>query len=249
MAVMGLMTVAGLTTGVGCTREKVFTIEPFAANAANKAVVPMPRQKDWWVERQRQVVERVKRGNVDLILIGDSITHGWDKQPELWNKHFAPRNAVNMGFSGDQTQQVLWRLEYGGLDGISPKLAMVMIGTNNSNRNDYTAEQIADGIVAICRTLRQRLPETKILLLAIFPRGEKPSAQREKNARASRLASRIADNKHLFYMDINDKFLEPDGTLSKEIMPDLLHPNERGYRIWIDAVEPEIEKLMGETAR
>ena len=121
-----------------------------------------------------------------------------------------------------------------------------MIGTNNSNGEDNTAEEIADGIKAICAEIQIKLPKTKILILAIFPRGAGPSPQREKNAKASELASRIADAKKIFYLDINDKFLEDDGTLPKEIMPDLLHPNKKGYIIWAEAMEPTIQKLMGE---
>jgi beta-glucosidase len=151
-----------------------------------------------------------------------------------------------MGFGGDRTEHVLWRLDHGEIDGISPKLAVLMIGTNNSNGDDYTAEEIADGIKAICCKLRQKLPKTKILILRIFPRGEQPSLQRDKNSTASRLASRIADGKMIHYLDINDNFLFKDGTLSKDIMPDLLHPNTRGYKIWAEAIEPVVAELMGE---
>jgi len=202
---------------------------------------------EWWARRHQQVLDRVAQGNVDLIYVGDSITHGWEGGGNaVWQQYYAPRNAVNMGFGGDRTQHVLWRLEHGEVDGISPKLAILMIGTNNSGGNDNTAEEIADGIKAICAEMRAKLPKTKILILAIFPRGEGPSPQREKNAKASELASKIADGKHIFYLDINDKFLGANQTLSKDIMPDLLHPNEKGYQIWAEAVEPTVKKLMGE---
>jgi beta-glucosidase len=201
----------------------------------------------WWMPRHEQVLERVAQGNVDLIYVGDSITHGFENTGKaVWDTYYAPRHAVNMGFSGDQTQHVLWRLEHGEIDGISPKLAILMIGTNNSNGNDFTAEEIADGIKAICAEIRAKLPKTKILMLAIFPRGAQPSAQREKNAKASELASQIADGKHIFYLNINKDFLEDDGTLSRSIMPDLLHPNDKGYEIWAEAIEPTVKKLMGE---
>ena len=151
-----------------------------------------------------------------------------------------------MGFSGDRTQHVLWRLEHGHLEGISPKLAVIMIGTNNSNGDDNTAEEIADGIIAICKKLRADCPKTKILILAIFPRGTEPSQQREKNDKASMLASKIADGKMIHYLDINDKFLTKDGFLSMKIMPDYLHPNEEGYKIWAEAIEPKVAELMGD---
>jgi lysophospholipase L1-like esterase len=219
----------------------VYKIEP----NANSAVTPIPRQDDWWIKRHQAIVEHDKQDNPQIIFIGDSITHGWEDQgKKVWQKYYAGRNAVNMGFGGDRTQNVLWRLENGEIEGISPKLAIVMIGTNNSNGNDNTAKEISEGIIAICRQLRHKLPHTKILILAIFPRGEKPSAQREKNAEASKLASTIADNKWIYYLDINDKFLAMDGTLSRNIMPDFLHPNEKGYVIWAEAMEPTINKLL-----
>ncbi len=217
-----------------------------AAEKKHSAVTPANRHS-WWTLRHNAVNERVKQGNVDLIFIGDSITHSWEGGgKELWAKYYAPRNAVNMGFSGDRTQHVLWRLKNGEIDGISPKAAVIMIGTNNSNGNDNTAEEIADGIIAICKKLRKELPKTKILLLAIFPRGPKPSPQREKNAKASELAGKIADGKMIHYLDIGPKLLEPDKSLSKEIMPDYLHPNAKGYKIWVEAIEPKLKDLMGE---
>ena len=121
-----------------------------------------------------------------------------------------------------------------------------MIGTNNSNGDDKTAEEIADGIIAICKVIREKCPKTKILILAIFPRGPEPSEQREKNEKASLLASKMADGKMIHYLDINDEFLTKDGFLSKKIMPDYLHPNEEGYRIWAEAMEPKVAELMGD---
>jgi len=151
-----------------------------------------------------------------------------------------------MGFSGDRTQHVLWRLDNGNIEGISPKVAVIMIGTNNSNGNDNTAEEIADGMIAICKKLRAKLPETKILLLAVFPRAEKPCPQREKIAKANKIASKSADGKMIHYLDIGPKFLQPDKSISKEIMPDYLHLTPKGYQIWAEAIEPTIVRLMGD---
>jgi lysophospholipase L1-like esterase len=220
-----------------------------AEEKQNSAVTPAHRHS-WWTLRNDAVNERVRQGNVDLLYIGDSITHGWEGEgKEYWDKYYAPRNAVNMGFSGDRTQHVLWRLDHGHLEGISPKLAVLMIGTNNSNGNDNTAEEIADGIIVICNKLRTKCPKTKILILAIFPRGPEPSDQREKNAKASLLASKIADGKMIHYQDINDKFLTKDGFLTNKIMPDYLHPNKEGYKIWAEAIEPKVAELMGEKSK
>ncbi|MDX9972440.1 MAG: DUF1080 domain-containing protein [FCB group bacterium] len=218
------------------------------AFAASTATVPVPRdQEEWWVQRHNAAVERIKQGNVDLLMIGDSITHGWEGAGKAtWDKYYGDRNAVNIGYSGDQTQHVLWRFENGELDGISPKLAVLMIGTNNFMAN--TAEEIGEGIQAVVAKLRQKLPTTKVLILAIFPREEKPGETRDKLAKASEIASKAADGKDVFFLDIAPFFLAPDGTLPKDIMPDFLHPNEKGYALWAAAVEPKIAELMGERA-
>jgi beta-glucosidase len=222
----------------------------YAAGEKKHTAIEPAHRHSWWTLRNDAVNERVKQGNVDLLMIGDSITHGWEGGgKKYWEKYYAPRSAVNMGFSGDRTQHVLWRLEHGHLEGISPKLAVLMIGTNNSNGTDNTAEEIADGIIAICRKLHAECPRMKILILAIFPRGPEPSDQRQKNAKASLLASKIADGKTIHYLDINDKFLTKDGFLSVKIMPDYLHPNEAGYKIWAEAIEPKVAELMGEKNR
>jgi len=211
-------------------------------------VVPVPREGAI-AKRHDQINEVVKKnqGNIDLVLIGDSITQGWEGAgKDVWAKHYTPRRAANLGIGGDRTQHVLWRLENGNIDGIKPKLAVLMIGTNNSNGNDNTAEEIGAGITAIVEKLRKDLPETKVLILAIFPRGEKPNPQREKNAKASEIASKLADDKSVFFLDIGPKFLAADGTLTKEIMPDYLHLSPKGYEIWAESIEPTVAKLMGE---
>jgi len=229
-------------TGCGVVQKSDWGLEGKTHSAVKLAD---RANEEWWTQRHQQVLDRVAQGDVDLVFVGDSITHGWESTgKELWNKYYTPRNAVNMGFSGDRTEHVLWRFDHGEIDGISPKLAVLMIGTNNDGGN--TAEEIADGIKDICEKIRTKLPKTKILILAIFPRDEKVSANREKNAKASQLASQIADSKNIFYLNINAQFLGADSTLSKDIMPDLLHPNENGYKIWAEAIEPTVAKLMGE---
>jgi len=214
--------------------------------APNAAVTPAPRdQEEWWVKRHEAVLERVRRGGVDLLFVGDSITQGWEKAGEaVWQHHYAGRNAVNLGFSGDRTQHVLWRLDHGEVEGIQPKLAVVMIGTNNSSGDDHSAEQIADGVAAVVAMLRERLPEAHVLLLGIFPRGQKPDAQREKIAEVNHRIAGLADGKKVQFLDIGEKFVNPDGTISPEIMPDYLHLSTRGYEIWADAIEPAVAKLL-----
>jgi len=245
-----------LLTGCGVVQKT----DPYGlAEKTHSAITPVSRNDhEWWMPRHKQILERVAQGNVDLIFIGDSITHGWESGgKEIWQQYYAPRNAVNLGFGGDRTQHVLWRLDHGEIDGIKPKLAVIMIGTNNSNSQDNSAEEIADGIKAICAKLRAKLPKTKILILAIFPRadayqrldkehGAVFNKQWAKNKKASELASKIVDNKWIYYLNINRAFLDNKGVLHRDIMPDLLHPNKKGYLIWAEAIEPTVKKLMGE---
>lgn len=211
--------------------------------AESSATKPAPRDGNW-TKRHEGFNEEAKKGGYDLLFIGDSITDGWRGQKAIWESAFGKYKPFNIGIGGDRTQHVLWRLQNGNIEGIKPKVAVLMIGTNNSNGKDNTAEEIGAGITAIVDHLRTKLPETKILILAIFPRGEKPNPQREKNAEASKIAAKLADDKHVFFLDIGPKFLEEDGTLSKEIMPDRLHLSSKGYQIWADAITPKLEELM-----
>jgi len=212
---------------------------------ANDAVVPVPRDAGW-MKRHESFNERVKKGNVDLLLIGDSITQGWEGAGKnVWKEFYDKRNAVNLGIGGDRTQHVLWRLDHGNIDGIKPKLAVLMIGTNNSGTN--TSEQIAEGVKAIVEKLRTKLPETKVLVLAIFPRGpNNEDKNRQVNAGANAIIAKLADDKSVFYLDIGPKFTDASGNLSKDVMPDLLHLNEKSYRTWAESTEESVKKLMGE---
>jgi beta-glucosidase len=223
----------------------------------NDAIIPVPRDAGW-MRRHESFNERVKQGNVDLILIGDSITQGWEGNGKnVWAEFYGKRNAVNLGIGGDRTQHVLWRLDHGNIDDINPKLAVLMIGTNNSGTN--TSDQIAEGVKLIVEKLRAKLPSTKVLVLGVFPRndnfdaaknkvekGTPSDAKRKVNEGANEIIKKLADNKMVFYMDIGHKFLEPDGTLTRDMMPDLLHLNEKSYRVWAESIEPKVKELMGE---
>ncbi len=216
----------------------------------HSAITPISRPNEFWQKRQAAFNHRAAQGDIELIFLGDSITQAWEGaevQQKVWGPFYGNRKAANMGIGGDRTQHVLWRLEHGNIEGISPKLVVLMIGTNNSNGTDNTAEEIAEGITAIVSKLRAKLPETKVLLLAIFPRGEHPNPQREKNALASELASAAADGEMVQYLDIGEKFLEADGSLSKKIMPDYLHLTVEGYQIWADAIEAKVAEMLGDS--
>lgn len=216
-----------------------------AQDKPNDAIVPVPRDPNW-MKRHDSFNERVKQGNADLLFIGDSITQGWERAGKaVWDEYYTKRNAVNLGIGGDRTQHVLWRLDHGNIDGIQPKLAVLMIGTNNSGNN--TSEQIAAGLKAIVEKLRTKLPDTKVLVLAIFPRGpNKDDTKRKVNEGANAIIEKMADGKMVHYLDIGPKFLATDGTLSKEVMPDLLHLNDQSYRTWAESIEPKVKELLGE---
>jgi lysophospholipase L1-like esterase len=231
----------------------------WAANAQEKkaehsAVVPSPRMapEPNWMKRHLGFVAMAQKGNIDVLFVGDSITDAWggeghgDQAPgsQIFAKEFEPLKAANFGIGGDQTQHVLWRLQRGELQGIHPKVVMLMIGTNNTGAN--TAEEIADGITAIVKEIRKRSPETKILLLGVFPRDQKPTPRRDKIKQVNVIISKLDDGgKTVKYLDIGDKFLQPDGTIAKEIMNDFLHLTPKGYQIWADAVKEPIHEMLG----
>lgn len=211
-----------------------------AADAAKGPRPTIPEEKDR--PRHDGFLAIAKAGGVDLLFMGDSITDGWRGGGKtVWDKYFAPLKAANFGIGGDRTEHVIWRLRHGELEGIQPKLVVLMIGTNNGD----PAEDVALGIKTIIKDINERSPVSKILLLAIFPRGEKP-AGRERNEAVNKIISTYADNHRIVYQDIGPRFLTPDGTLSKDIMPDFLHPNEKGYQIWADAINDTVKLMLQE---
>lgn len=250
--------------GIGLTLAlAVLTTPAWAQRAASTAVVPAPQRG--WAARHGQKVAAARAAKHDLLLIGDSITHNLDlpAYKEVWDQFFGPRGALDLGYSGARTENILWNLQNGELDNQSPKVAVLLIGTNNSDDANYpivhTPEEIAEGTKAIVELLRAKLPETKILLLRIFPRTnvykkgdvERGSAKRrfETNLRASDLVARLADGKMVHYLDVNHVFLRLDGSIDPELMPDLLHPSSKGALLWAKAMEPKLAELMGDTRR
>jgi lysophospholipase L1-like esterase len=222
---------------------------PFQAafGGENPATKPMPREKGW-LSRHDSFKKIAKKGGVDVLFLGDSITDAWRSgvAGPTWKKYFVPLKAANFGIGGDQTQHVLWRIQNGELEGISPKVAVLMIGTNNVSAG-HTAEQIAEGNKAIIKTIQEKSPSTKVLLLAVFPRDAKPDTPfRRKINQINRLLAKLDDGKKVRYLDIGARFLQPDGTLTREIMPDLLHLSARGYEIWGDAIEAVVRDMLKE---
>lgn len=235
-------------TGCPAVRERP------AGDTHHSAVRPVNRDgESWaaaWTGRHEELNERLRRGRVDLLFVGDSITHYWEPTElwprdggEVWERYYGTRNAVNFAIAGDCTGHVLWRLEHGDFEHIAPRVAVVLIGTNNYRFN--TEQQIADGIIAVVKTLRKHLPRTRVLLLAQFPRGEKPGdPARDVLARVSRLSAEIADGEWVHYLDISREFLDEDGRLGRDVMPDFLHLSEKGYAIWARAMEPKLKELL-----
>ncbi|MBI3819401.1 MAG: GDSL family lipase [Planctomycetes bacterium] len=226
--------------------KKPATAPTEITNKKPTSLTPAAREdEDWWKERFKQTNEIVKKGEAELLFIGDSITQGWEGEgADAWKKYYGNRKAVNLGFSGDRTQHVLWRIDHGNVDGVKPKAAVIMIGTNNSNGNDNTDKEIAAGIAEIVNKLQRRLPNMKILLLAVFPRSEKPDAQRGKIDKANAIIQLLDDGKTVHYLDIGKKFMNADGSISKDIMPDYLHLSKKGYEIWADAIETKLKELL-----
>jgi lysophospholipase L1-like esterase len=201
--------------------------------------------------RHKGFLEIAQKGNIDLLFVGDSITD-WFANPrgqnpapglEVWNANFGPLKPANFGIAGDTTQGVMWRMQNGELEGFKAKLIVLMLGTNNINRNPV--DEIVDGDRLIIEEFKKRQPQAKVLLLGVFPRNADPANPlratiKEINGKLAKLA----DNKQVFFMDIGDKFLAPDGTLTTAVMPDGLHPSAQGYQIWADAITPRVKELM-----
>jgi beta-glucosidase len=217
-----------------------------AAAAQNTAVIPTPFQP----QRHEAFVEIAKKGDIDCLLMGDSITDWWRRVGlAVYEKNFGSLKCANFGISGDRTQGVLWRMENGELEGYTPKLMMLMIGTNNlggAQRPGNTPGEIAEGITAIVSKFRAKFPQAKVLLLGVFPRGAAPDApQREPIRRINAIIAKLDDGKSVRFMDIGAKLLEPDGSISVEVMKDGLHPTEKGYEIWAAAVMPTFLEMLG----
>jgi len=191
-------------------------------------------------------------GDYDIEFIGDSITQGWEGAgSNVWQEYYGNRKCINMGVGGDGTQNVLWRFDQGELDGIKARVAVVMIGTNNSGKKRdgtemCTEADILEGVIAVVQQIRMRQPDTKIILLGIFPRGQTFSTQRGKLLQVNQALARLDDGQNIFYIDFGPQLIENDGSISKSMMKDYLHPGEAGYKIWASATEPKLKELLGE---
>lgn len=214
---------------------------------------PAPKKDDGrFLQKHQSFLQRAKSGPIGVLFLGDSITEGWGKAPDVWKKYYESYQPANFGIGGDRTEHVLWRIENGELDGIQPKVVVLMLGTNNSGTN--TAEQIAAADKKIVATIRAKLPNTKVLLLAIFPRGPRKSrdgksmddgvAKMEIIHNVNVELAKLDDGKMVRFLDIGPKFLDAQGKIPNDVMPDQLHPNVKGYQIWADAMQPLLLEMF-----
>ena len=253
-----------LITGISAySQEKPEVV----VNRENTAIIPVPKLEentyDWWA-RHAEVLRIKDSINPEIVLIGNSITHLWGGLPKLeyadgspripngpesWNSLFGNHRVLNLGFGWDRTQNVLWRLEHGELDNLHPRLIIIHIGTNNTsetqNTRMNTASEIVEGIGEIYKHVRLKVPEAKIVLMAIMPREQNPDhPRRQLINETNRLLKIYAEKQKITLLDIGAEMLSPDGTLSKDIAADFCHPTEKGYKIWADAIRPFIQEEM-----
>lgn len=232
-------------------------LEPVAgAKPTPSTLVPCTQDRDWpiydWAVRHTAVARLTTERSASLVFIGDSITQMYGGEPhdrsqpgkDVWEQFYGKRNAANLGFGYDFVENTLWRLQHGELDGARAKVVVIHIGTNNASRN--TPEEVAAGIRAICDEVHARQPGAKIVLMAIFPRGPKPDATRDKLTAINKLIAPLDGQDGVTFFDIGAKFLESDGSISREVMGDFLHPTAKGYEIWARELEPVLAKLLGE---
>jgi lysophospholipase L1-like esterase len=233
---------------------------------ANTAIIPAPRDAndgrfggEAFIQRHEEFLTIARAQRCDDLFIGDSITDMWREDERsgvprgkrVWDKYFAPLHALNFGIGGDRTQHVLWRIAHGELDHLKPKVIVLLIGSNNTGvehetgkPRNLTAEAIA-GVKAVVGAIRGKLPETKILLLGIFPRGENAGLpQRQQIREINAALAPLDDGKYIHFLDIGARFLKPDGAISRAVMPDCTHPNVQGYEIWAKAIEHPLQQLL-----
>ena len=228
--------------------------EPPAA-AENTAIVPAGKlENDFydWQKRHDAVMAIKDALKPEIVFLGDSITHLWAGEPNEPRGNVGVESmktlsnggaVLNLGFGWDRTQNVLKRIELGEFDGISPKAVIIHIGTNNlagtNNARANTPAEIAEAISVIVDRVREKCPAAKIVLMAVFPRGEKADdGNRAKIAQINERIVNLGSKPGVVILDITAKLTNADGSISREVMPDFLHPGARGYAIWAEALRP-----------
>ncbi|HEY7886378.1 MAG TPA: GDSL-type esterase/lipase family protein [Cellvibrionaceae bacterium] len=214
--------------------------------AITPAMLDAQWARSWWLPRHQQKRQEAANGDPQIVFLGDSITQGWENEgAEVFDHYFGRWRTLNLGFGGDRTENVLWRLQHGAVDDIAPELVVLMIGTNNTGHRQDKPARVAEGVDKIVQELRSRLPETKILLLAIFPRSaEAGDLPRRNNTLINARLRNFADGEKVFFHNLNSIFLDKHGNLSEQLMPDLLHPNAEGYRLLARELAPLVDRLI-----
>lgn len=233
---------------------KAATVDAPVVARPNTALIPVPQRTEdqlpqnavnGFNTRHERYVARAKQGDIDLLFVGDSITQNWGGVgQEAWKKYYSDMKAAAFGIGYDRTQHVLWRLQNGEGEGFSPKAIVLMIGTNNIGRN--SPAEIAVGIGAIVHELRTRFATAKILLLGIFPRDLKDSRNRSLVAETNRLIAPLHDERHVFFLDLADKFIDAEGNIPAKLIANNppLHPTAEGHLVWAEAIKEPLAKLM-----
>ena len=231
------------------------------AEPSNSALIPKPKlENDFydWYERHENIKGIIKNQRVDLVFFGDSITHMFGGVPKskiargskIWDKYYGHRNTINMGFGWDRTQNVLWRIENGELEEITPKVAVIMIGTNNQggtkNANKNTPPEIAEGVAAICKAIHKKTSKCEILLLGVLPRS--PKSYVKPIQEINKLIAPLDKEDYITFLNMYDQFADEDGLPKKKLMHDSVHPNATGYNVWAKTMEPVLNKLLNDKA-
>lgn len=212
----------------------------------NSAIVPS--LAPFFQAKHQANLEVAKQGDIEVLFMGDSITDFWRNAEgdfagkPVFDKYFGHMKVANFGIAGDTTQGVLYRLQHGEGQGFSPKAVMLMIGTNNTGRNN--AAEIAEGIGAVVLEMQKDFPEAKILLLGVFPRGAANDPVRASIAEINNIIARLDDGDRVHYLDIGSEFLDAEGNIPREVMIDGLHPSAKGYEIWAEAVKEPLARLL-----
>lgn len=228
------------------------------AHRPQPTTVPMPRDDANSMRAHEQLVAKAKAGRIDLYFLGDSITRRWgctDSQwSELldhWNKTFFGWNAANFGWGGDQIQHMLWRIENGELDGVNPKVIVILAGTNNVGSQPGDNAKVADivaGYRRLIETCRAKAPQAKLILTAIFPRNDNLAVLPEID-NINRAVARFADGKTIFHLNVNDKLADKNGILFPGMAIDGLHLSLKGYEVWTEGLQPLLTELLGPRAQ
>lgn len=243
------------------SRRALLVILAFTPACSPPPAPNVPRSEPWWVHRHGRLVDRASRGGVDLLFVGDSLIQGWQGLGrtdlegdglEIWTREYLPRRAANFGMSGDRARHLLWRLRHGELSGLDPRVVVVLVGTNDLDR---PPAEVASGVGSVLDELRARLPRSRVLLLALLPRGQVWKARTlfqpadDRVAAVNTLLEPLARHRGVAYLDLGPALIEPDGSLSRAVFPDFLHLSREGYFRWHQAMDPTLTLLLGQPPR